>query len=189
MSAHRFLLPAALFLASQTFAQTALPLFGLQPGTTTYPQAQLLWQQQQAHVDGEYYGNAQEGFLAARPENIPNKRVVRTHLSGLTLDGARTLQLHFFDDMLYQLSADYPADQGAPLAAQLSRRYGAPLPGGSPTVQQWQLGPLTLSLRQQLTGTHTLTWQHAALERQVSRSNTEIYAARIRQALPGTLPR
>jgi len=68
----RYLRPCLGYLLAFTLPAmvAAQPPDSLQPGITRYPQAQQLWQQQQARVVSEVYGNAQEAFISARPENI-----------------------------------------------------------------------------------------------------------------------
>jgi hypothetical protein len=173
----------AVCLALPAYAQTSLPLFGLLPGSHSREQAQQTMQAQQAHITGEFYGNAQEAFLSAAPENIPNKRVIIMHVTMPQHSGSQQLQLAFLDDTLYQIRFDYPAGTAIdPLYNELTVRYGLPAGHGNRQVSaySWPQGSCTVTLQKQLAGGHALTWQHNALARQVSTANTEAYAAHIR---------
>ncbi|MBP7581858.1 MAG: hypothetical protein KA757_12695 [Vogesella sp.] len=170
-------------LALPAYAQTSLPLFGLLPGTHSREQAQQAVLAQQARITGEFYGNAQEAFLSAAPENIPNKRVIIMHVTMPQNGGSQQLQLAFLDDTLYQVRFDYPAGSPIdPLYSELTARYGLPAGHGNKQVAaySWPQGAYTLLLQKQLASGHTLTWQHNTLARQVSTTNTEAYAAHIR---------
>lgn len=174
-----FIVLASWLFSSQAWAQTPAPLFGLQPGNSRYAEASQLWQQGRIQLQSEFYGNAQDGFLAARPENIPNRHVVRATVNGLTNDGGSTCQLSFFDDVLYQLSCSYPAAQGEALRQTLTSRYGPPAHGLAGWL--WPQGALSIALQQHTSGSYGLIWQHEGLARRVATSNTEAYAAHIRQ--------
>ncbi|MDC7716620.1 hypothetical protein PQU95_05260 [Vogesella sp. DC21W] len=170
-------------IALPACAQTSLPLFGLLPGSHSREQAQQAMLVQQARITGEFYGNAQEAFLSAAPENIPNKRVIIMHVTMPQSSGSQQLQLAFLDETLYQVRFDYPAGSPIdPLYSELTVRYG--LPAGHDNRQvaaySWPQGACTLLLQKQLAGGHALIWQHNALARQVATSNTEAYAAHIR---------
>ena len=177
----RWLIAACLALPA--YAQTSLPLFGLLPGSHTREQAQHTLLAQQAHITGEFYGNAQEAFLSATPENIPNQRVIIMHVTMPQHGGSQQLQLAFLDDTLYQLRFDYPAGTAIdPLYNELTARYGLPAGhgNGQASAYSWPQGAYTLLLQKQLAGGHSLSWQHNALVRQVNTANTEAYAAHIR---------
>ncbi|MFN4237993.1 MAG: hypothetical protein ACK4FZ_12280 [Vogesella sp.] len=154
----------------------------LQPGQTAYQQAQQLWQQQQAKVVTEHYANAQESFLSSKPENIPNRRVIRTTLSEWPIDGARMVRLGFFDDQLYQLDLEYAPGQGERLLHALQQQYGTlPVTALNSNNWQWQHAGLHVLLRGQPDGSLSLRWEHQLLARKVAASHAEVYAAHIRQ--------
>lgn len=177
----RWLIAASIALPA--CAQTSLPLFGLLPGSHSREQVQQTMLAQQARITGEFYGNAQEAFLSSTPENIPNKRVVVMHVDKLPASDNAQLQLAFLDDTLYQVRLDYPAGTAiGPLYSELTVRYGLPAGHGNnqASAYSWPQGAYTLLLQKLLTGGHALIWLHNALARQVATSNTEAYAAHIR---------
>lgn len=174
-------------------AQTSLPLFGLLPGNHTREQVQQVVQAQQARITGEFYGNAQDAFLAIRPENIPNKRVIVMHVEGMPDSGTAHLQMAFLDETLYQIRFDYPPGTPTdPTYQDLTRRYGqaAGHSSSQASAYSWPQGAYTVTLQKQLAGSYALIWQHNALARQVATSNTEAYAAHIRnkRRTTGTFP-
>lgn len=162
----------------------AAPPDSLQPGITRYPQAQQLWQQQQAQVVSEVYGNAQEAFISARPENIANTRVIRSELAEWPIDGAHSVTLGFFDELLYQFRLDYLPGHTERLLAALQQQYGPqPAAARAPGAWQWQQGGLQIQLRALADGSCSLSWEHLQLARKVAASHAEVYAAHLRQRL------
>lgn len=171
------------WLALPCQAQTSLPLFGLLPGSHTREQVQQVVQARQARITGEFYGNAQDAFLAVTPENIPNKRVIVMQVEGMPDSGTPHLQMAFLDEVLYQIRFNYPPGTPTdPAYLELTQRYGLPAGHGSnqAAAYSWPQGAYTVTLQKQLAGSYALIWQHNALARQVATSNTEAYAAHIR---------
>jgi len=180
----RYLRPCLGYLLAFTLPAmvAAQPPDSLQPGITRYPQAQQLWQQQQARVVSEVYGNAQEAFISARPENIANTRVIRSELAEWPIDGAHSVKLGFFDELLYQFRLEYHPGHTERLLGALQQQYGVlPAAAREAGAWQWQYNGLQIQLRALADGGCSLSWEHQQLARKVAASHAEVYAAHIRQ--------